>query len=123
MFGPERRSFPRIQTYNPVRLRKAGAPKVVETLTKNVSLGGLRCLSQTIFPVSTDLAVDLVLSTGEAPCTVTGRAVWLRMVPYSDQFDVGIAFTSISPETKRRLSAYLEFLSEKSAEIHASSIS
>jgi len=123
MFGPERRSAPRIQTYNPVRLRKSGAPKVVETLTKNVSLGGLRCLSQTVFPVSTDVTVDLVLSQGEAPCTVTGRAVWLRIVPHSDQFDVGIAFTSISPETKRRLSAYLAILAEKTSEVPAGSLS
>lgn len=110
---PERRSSPRVPTYQPIRLQKSGAPSVVETLTKDLSAGGVRCLSMTLFPVSSDLSVELVLTAGEELLSVSGRAVWFRMIPHSDQFDVGISFESLTERNKRRLSAYLERIAER----------
>jgi len=105
-----------------VRLQKVNPTKVVETLTKDLSVGGLRCVSPTVFAVSADVHVDLTLSMGSEPITVSGRAAWFRTIAHSDQFELGIAFQSLSPETKRRLSAYLELLSEKTSEVPAGSI-
>lgn len=113
MSGQERRNAPRFRAYRPVRLQKPNSPQVVETLTKNLSLGGIRCLSASIFPVSSDVSMDLMLSAGEASLSMKGRAVWVRTIPYSDQFELGISFGSIPPDGKRRLSAYLDHLSEK----------
>ena len=117
MSGQERRSAPRVRAYHPVRLQKPNNPQVVETLTKDLSLGGIRCLSAAIFPVSSDVNVNLILSTGEESLSVKGRAVWFRMIPYSEQFDLGISFGMISPYNKRRLSVYIDNLSEKSATV------
>ena len=90
---------------------------MVETLTKDVGLGGFRCLSPTLCPVSTELGVDLVLSTGNEQLSLRGKAAWFRTIPESEQFDFGITFIDLSPETKRRLSGYLNHLSRTSSVI------
>ena len=102
-----RRAAPRFRAYRPVRVQKPGSIQLVETLTKDLSTGGMRFLSPTIFPVSTDLQVELVLSTGGEPFSVRGRAAWVQMIPHSDQFDIGISFQDVSIPNQRRLSAYI----------------
>ena len=113
----ERRAVPRFRAYLPVRIQKPGTPHVVETLTKDLGVGGVRCLSATLFPIATEVSVELVLSTGEEPFSVRGRAVWFRMIPHSEQFDLGIAFLDVPPQGKRRLSAYIDRLSSHTASI------
>ena len=110
----ERRSTPRIRAYRPVRLYKPSSPHVTETLTKDLGIGGFRCISATLFPVSTELNLDLVLSSGDQPLTTRGKTVWFQSIPQSEQFDLGIAFLELSPQDKRRLSAYLDRLASQS---------
>ena len=112
----ERRANPRIRTYHPLRLHRPGVPQMVETLTKDVSAGGIRCLSSTLFPVSTEVQVELVLMNGEEPLTARGQTRWFRMIANSDQFDIGISFLYFSPQNERRLSVYLDLLSKRSAQ-------
>lgn len=113
----ERRAHPRLRVYHPVRLHRPGVPQMVETLTKDMSAGGIQCLSSTLFPVSTDVEVELILMNGEGPFTARGQTRWFRMIANSDQFDVGISFLDLSPQNKRRLSAYLDLLTRKSSPV------
>ena len=113
--GEERRTTARIRTYRPLRLQRSQAPGIVETLTKDLAPGGLRCLSSTLVPVATEVDVELVLSRGEEPVIARGRAVWFRMIPESEQFDIGIEFLDLDPQSKRRLSVYIDRLSSQIA--------
>jgi len=113
--GEERRSDPRIRAYRPVRLQQPSTPLVVETLTKDLGLGGMRCISPSLFPVSSELNVELVLSRGEEPFTVRGKTMWFRTIPQSEQFDIGIVFLEVPAEKKRRLSSYLDRISHQLA--------
>ncbi len=113
----ERRSTPRFRAYRPVRLHGSSSPQVVETLTKDLAIGGLRFLSPTLFPVSTELSLELVLSTGDEPLTTRGRTLWFHTIPQSEQFDIGISFLDMTPQSKRRLSAYLDRLSNHTASV------
>ena len=112
---PEQRAFPRIPVYWPVRVQRPGAPIIIETLTKDLSLGGLRCLSPTVLPVSTPVDVELNLAKGQEPLRAQGRSVWFRTIPESDQFEIGIIFQGLSQINKRRLSACIERLQLKPA--------
>jgi hypothetical protein len=109
----ERRSSARVRAYRPVRLHLPRSPRLLETLSKDISIGGICCLSGSAFPVSTGLNVEVILSTGQGPITARGRTAWFRTIPHSEQFDLGISFTEIHEEDKRRLSAYLGRLAEK----------
>ena len=104
----ERRSAPRIRTYHPVRIFRPGNVKPIETLTKDLGSGGFRCISSDVFPVSTELNVELVLSTGEELLSARGRTAWFQMIPKCDQFDIGITFVDLSPHHRQHLLTYLE---------------
>ena len=109
----ERRARARVKCYRPVRLYKnVTSPQVLETLTKDLGVEGLRCLSATVVPVTTELQVELTYAPGEAPFVARGRAIWFRALPQSEQFEIGVSFLDSSPHDKRRLSAYLDLLSQ-----------
>jgi hypothetical protein len=109
----ERRASSRVRAYRPVRLHLPRSPRVLETLTKDLSVGGVCCISPTAFPISTELNLEFVLSTGEGSITARGRTTWFRSLPHSEQFDLGITFLDMPETDKRRLSVYLGRLSEK----------
>jgi len=106
----ERRRTSRVRAYLPLRLYHAAPMRSIETLTKDLSPEGVRCLSPISFPVSTEFSLEVGLSPGNEPVTVRGRLAWFRTLPFTEQFDLGIAFTEIPPQNKRRLSTYLERL-------------
>lgn len=116
----ERRATPRVRAYHPVRLSLVNAPGVVETLTKDLAVGGLRSLSTAALPVASAVRIELILSTEREPVRVRGRVAWFRTIPESDQFDVGIAFDDLSDADKRRLSAYVERASTPAASVEPS---
>lgn len=103
----ERRASPRVSAYLPVRLHPNHQLKVVETLTKNIGEGGTRCVSPTVFPVSAEVTVEFSLAQGQEPIVLRGRTAWFRLIPDSEQYDLGIAFVDITPKTKTRLSTYI----------------
>lgn len=105
----------RVRAYRPVRLHQSNAPQIVETLTKDLTAEGLRCLSPILIPVGSEISIELVLSTGNEPVTCRGRAVWFRTIPASEQFEIGVEFSEESEAIKRRLSGYLDRLISQSA--------
>jgi hypothetical protein len=108
MMATERRTSPRVSAYLPVRLHPNHQLRVVETLTKNIGQGGTRCVSPTVFPVSTELTVEVSLSPGQEPMVLRGRTAWFRTIPESEQYDVGIAFVDPTSKNKQRLSTYID---------------
>ena len=56
--GAENRCEPRLRAYRPVRLQLRGVPEVIETLTKDISLGGIRCICPR--PIPANGTVDVV---------------------------------------------------------------
>lgn len=98
-------------------MHQPSSPKVIETLTKNVSVRGFCCVSPVLLPVSSLVSVDLLLSAGEGPFSINGRSVWFRVIPHSDQFEIGISFEDLSEQNKQRLSVYLETCSSKASQV------
>ena len=105
----ERRTSARIRAYRPLRLHPRGSP-VIETLTKDLSTGGVRCLSPTAIPVSTPVSIELVLGSGQEPLQVEGRMAWFQTMSDSEQYDLGISFAGLPEQKQRRLSAYFASL-------------
>lgn len=113
---PEQRSLPRTAVYWPVRVQRSGTAMPIQTLTKDLSLGGLRVLSPQVLPVATTVDIEISLAKGQEPMRAQGRTVWFRMLPKSDQLEVGFSFEGLTLINKRRLSVCLEQLQSKSLE-------
>ena len=118
----ERRANPRLRVYDPIRIYASGSPRPVETLTKDLAVGGLRSVSTKPFSVSTKLHIELMLPQGQGLLSLHGRTAWFRTIPDSDQFELGVAFTEMSDLDKRRLSAYLLRLSSQTASLQPASL-
>jgi len=48
------------------------------------------------------------LSPGQEPMILRGRTAWFRMIPESEQYDLGITFVDPAQKTKQRLSTYID---------------
>ena len=107
----ERRRFPRIGCMLPVRLYPRDNSKVIETLTKDLGQGGLRCLSPSARTVSSLVSLEITLGPGEKPLSFHARIVWVEMVPNSRQFYLGLAFHDLSDDATERLSSYIDKVS------------
>lgn len=109
----ERRKFPRIACHLPVKLISQEDPKLIETLTKDLSIGGIRCLSPVPRPVSMPLSVELTLGLSHEPVTIPAYVSWFQSVPQSEQFYLGIAFQSQSERSTKLLSSYVSRVSSQ----------
>jgi c-di-GMP-binding flagellar brake protein YcgR len=107
----DRRRSGRVCCLLPVQLYPQGEPSVIETLTKDIGEGGLRIVSPVIRPVSTPVSIEVTLGTGEQPMSLRAQIVWVRVVPESEQFYLGIAFEDLSELDTKRLSRYIEKVS------------
>jgi len=104
----ERRRLSRVRCHLPVRLYPKGEAKVIETLTKDVSLGGLKCLSPSPKTIGTSVIVELDLGPGEMSVDLRGHVAWFQDLPESDQFYLGLIFDEFHERTRQRLSRYLD---------------
>ncbi len=113
----ERRHAPRIRAYLPLQLQLRDAPGVVETLTKDIGTGGVRCLSPRPVPVASEFGLHVFLGRSLEPLSGRGQVRWFRSLPYSDQFELGIAFEALSESETRRLSTCLDRMALVPAEV------
>lgn len=107
----ERRKHPHIRVYLPAKLHPKGNHTPLHTLTKDLSLGGLRCLSLKAIPVSMELQIELTVPNNSEVFQLHGRVAWFRSLPESDQYDLGISFSDLPEKTGQHLSAYLDKIS------------
>lgn len=117
--NPERRKTHRVRIYLPLRVRFNQNQQVSETLTRDLSGGGLRYISQQPVPVLAEFGLELTLAAGREPFTARGKVVWFQRIPHSEQFEVGVSFLEVSQENQRRLSTYLYQLSNQSEAVPA----
>ena len=103
----ERRSTPRRRAYLPVRISQTETP-IIETLSKDVGLGGVCCVSPSLTPVGTEVLVELDLPVGQEVLMLRGRTVWVRVLPDSEQFDLGIRFHNMPEQAHRLLSTFID---------------
>jgi hypothetical protein len=107
---PERRRAIRHRAYRPVRLQVGGEGQAIETLTKDLSTEGLRCVCPRPVPVASPVAVELMLGSGHEPVLLRGQAMWFQSISDSEQFELGLRFTEVSDQTRRRLSMFFDSL-------------
>jgi c-di-GMP-binding flagellar brake protein YcgR len=106
----EKRRYPRCQAPVLVRcqVRGAGAALEVHSVGRDVSLAGIR------FPVMEQLRggemldMTMELSASQRPVRAEGAVRWVREFSRigRPQYEVGVEFTDLEGEDRRRLSAF-----------------
>jgi c-di-GMP-binding flagellar brake protein YcgR len=76
---------------------------IVNALTKDISPGGVRIMTNVKLPENTLLKMEIVLSQRRRRLRAMGIVRWARNVYGEDLFEMGIEFSQISPEDKMLL--------------------
>jgi c-di-GMP-binding flagellar brake protein YcgR len=76
---------------------------IINALTKDISPGGVRIMTNVNLPVKTLLKMEIVLSQLRRRLHANGVVRWIRNVYGEDLFEMGIEFKYISPEDRMLL--------------------
>ncbi len=76
------------------------------SLSGDISEGGLRLSVQEFIPLNTIFRLNIHVSDSARVLPAQGRVVWVREVPQSDRYDVGIEFI-IDQDTGPVLRSYV----------------
>ena len=106
----ERRKFQRVSTYLPVRLRLQESGRYLETLAKDVSLGGVRCVVEGCPAINESIMMELPLYKEILPLHVRAKVAWVRSVVPDRQCVAGVRFEELTPTERLALAEYLERL-------------
>ena len=71
---------------------------VVYALTKDISSGGIKILTDKMLPVDTPLQIELTLTKLRKLVTVKGKVRWVNRLYDDDVFEMGIEFIDTPPE-------------------------
>ena len=77
--------------------------KFFNALTKDISPGGVRIITNVLLPVDTLVKIEIALSKRRKLIDVTAKVRWARSVYEEELFEMGLEFIHISPEDKMSL--------------------
>ena len=111
----ERRRWRRLCSHIPVRYQDLRTQRFVETLSKDISIGGLQCLTYDFLPASRELLVEISLYRGTPDVKARARVAWIRQIPHADQYCMGLEFLTLPDEMREEIHAYIEAVSPSTA--------
>ena len=113
----EHRTTPRVATNIEIVFREAGS--FIKSYMLNVNNGGIFVKSDHPLPLDSVLALRIQLPHDKEKINLEGRVVWTNLKAKSFPAGMGIQFINISPEHKKKISAFAE---TNSAEIKKQSL-
>lgn len=102
----DRRKESRVQEEDKVILEvlsgtaAAGPKTTMNALTRDLSPGGVRIMTNIALPVGTLVKMEIALSRRRRLLQVVGAVRWYRSVYEDALYEMGIEFTQIRPEDK-----------------------
>lgn len=108
-FEQERRKYPRVFASLPMQFRLVGEfdkfPR--DTITKDLSEGGMRFSVDKFVPVGTRIVVNVLLESFHEPVRSVAKIIWARKLQYSDSYEVGCQFLNLSEDARQKISRFI----------------
>ncbi len=102
----EKRRLSRIRGNLPLRYELRPEGKYGNTVTKDVSEGGLRIVLDHYIPKLSQMLLQLNLSSAKI-VDLTGNVTWSQRIPNSYRYESGIKFTNINSQTRKEIEEYV----------------
>lgn len=105
----ERRRDPRIKEENKVILNliadgSAQGPKAVYySLTKDISMGGIRIMTDAPLAVDSRVKIEIILAKSRKRIQAVARVRWIKELFGKDVYDTGLEFVEIDPDAELAL--------------------
>lgn len=107
--APDRRRTLRINARLPVRLQRRGTVRWAETAIKDISVGGFRCTAYgVVWGVGMQVTFETPLFLKESPFIGVAKIVHMEQVLHADEYELGLIFTDISPESAGKVRRFIE---------------
>jgi c-di-GMP-binding flagellar brake protein YcgR len=84
-----------------------GAKAAYYSLTRDISPGGVRLVTDAPVPVDSDVRLEIALSKVRKLVRATGKVRWVGLLYGDGVYELGIEFTDIGPES---IGAILEYV-------------
>lgn len=107
----EKRQHPRINLAVCLRYQIRGSQEFGNTLTKNISIGGLSFIVDKFIKPQTRMLLDVnILSR---TISALGTVRWAGNLPHSDKYQIGLEFSEMTPDNKNYISDFINMRSYK----------
>ena len=109
----EKRKFPRVKTYIPVKYRKLGdsaGTSRAGVITKNLSEGGVRFRASEFISMACRLVLEMDMPMFNKPVKAISKVAWIRKTPSGDNYEIGNQFLEMSKKDKELVSEYINSL-------------
>lgn len=101
----EKRHLKRIALRTPIRYQTRGRPDFSETLSDDISLGGIGLTENKFISPKTIVMLEInILARMLRP---VGKIAWAAALPHSGKYRIGIEFLEFSPDEKHYLAGYI----------------
>lgn len=101
----EKRRHSRLSLHTPIRYQVRGQPQFDNTISNDISLGGLSFTSIGFVPPKTPVMLEVNLLS--KVLKVIGKIAWVQTLPHSYRNKIGVEFLNMDPLEKNYLSEYL----------------
>lgn len=105
----ERRKYRRVYASLPMQFREIGEfdklPR--DTITKDLSEGGVRFTAEKFVPVGNRLVVNISLESRSEAVRAIVKIAWARRQQFSDAYELGCQFVNVEEESKSRISRFI----------------
>lgn len=107
MYEGERRRFIRIRQQDIINYTILSQFKSRRKLTQDLSLGGVRFISDNFIPMHAILKLEIKLMDTLSMINAVARVAWIREIFDDENFEVGAEFMDINKEDLRLLNEHL----------------
>lgn len=101
----ENRKSPRINVSFPVECRSLPARKYFYTVSKDLSLGGVKILSNCFLPKNDMVKVSINLI--DSVLDLKAKVAWCNQERMSERYSTGLEFTETNDVSKKKLFSFL----------------
>lgn len=102
----ENRKFPRIGVSFPVECRFLPARKYFYTVSKDLSLGGVKIVSNCFLPKNDKIKVSINLI--DNMLDLKAKVAWCNQERMSERFSAGLEFIETDEPSKKKLFSFLD---------------
>jgi c-di-GMP-binding flagellar brake protein YcgR len=104
----ERRRYTRVPESLQIAYEIIPAEEIKEYLTKDISQGGIRFLTYEFIPKDSRLRIRIGFPKLLFSFEALVQCMWIREIPYSEEFEVGVEFIDLPPEILDYLINYIK---------------
>lgn len=108
----EQRRFPRFHYSIPIKYKQPDKPGPTYTVTRDISVGGMRLLTNSFIPRHTKLGLEVEVPPKNV-VNAEATVVWSNRINHSDQYLSGVKFSDLNENDKRNISDLVSYALSK----------